>query len=59
MNLPWGDIWFYGKVKPKTEKYTMEQPVIYDVQNIYSRRKNLRPVYPLVSGVSNNLVSKL
>ena len=49
---------FYGKVKPKNGKYTMEQPVIYDVQKYIQLQKNLQPVYPLVSGVSNNLVSK-
>lgn len=49
---------FYGKVQMKNKRWTMEQPVIYDVDKYSSIEGLLQPVYGLTSGITNNLMTK-
>lgn len=49
---------FYGKVQMKNKRWTMEQPVIYDVDKYGAIEGLLQPVYGLTSGITNNLMTK-
>ena len=49
---------FYGKVGIKNGKYTMEQPVIYTVEQYVKIEETFQPVYSLTAGVTNNLLVK-
>lgn len=49
---------FYGHIKPKSGRYVMEQPVVYEVQKYEAIRDTLQPVYSVTSGVTNNLIVK-
>lgn len=49
---------FYGKVTEKNGRYVMEQPVVYTREKYADIAEQLLPVYPLVKGVTNNLIMK-
>lgn len=49
---------FYGTVKLKNNRYTMEQPVIYTPEQYEPMELQLLPVYGLTTGITNNLVMK-
>ncbi len=49
---------FYGRIKPKSGKYVMEQPVVYEVEKYEAIRDTLQPVYSITSGITNNLIVK-
>ena len=49
---------FYGKLARKKGVLTMEQPVIYTIEQYEAQEGMLMPVYSLTSGVTNNLVTK-
>ncbi len=49
---------FRGKVVKKGRKIQMEQAKIYKREEYALLRRSLQPVYSLVSGLSNNLVTK-
>lgn len=49
---------FYGKMVIKNKRWTMEQPVIYEVAKYEAMEGLLQPVYGLTSGVTNNLITK-
>ena len=50
---------FYGKVRSKNGKLTMEQPVIYSYENYEALRINMQPIYHLTKELSNNAFRKL
>ncbi|MBR5227558.1 MAG: ATP-dependent DNA helicase RecG [Clostridia bacterium] len=49
---------FYGKVEGNILKYEMNSPEIVDIGKMYSI-SGIRPVYPLVKGITNNYVISL
>ena len=49
---------FRGKVIRKNGIWVMEQPVIYLKENYRKLLNALQPLYPLTSGLNNNMVSK-
>ncbi len=49
---------FYGKIQLKNKRFTMEQPVIYEVEKYAAIEGLLQPVYGLTSGITNNLMVK-
>ena len=49
---------FYGKMVVKNKRWTMEQPVIYEVPKYEAIEGMLQPVYGLTSGITNNLIAK-
>ena len=49
---------FYGKLEFGHGKYSMKQPVIYEVEKYRELMSTLQPVYHLVRGLNNNLVKK-
>lgn len=54
-----GDVYiFRGFVKEKMSSFTMEQPQIYTLQEYEEKMGEMQPVYPLVSGLTNKVVSK-
>jgi ATP-dependent DNA helicase RecG len=49
---------FRGRVTKKGKAYCMEQPKCYTPAEYQELEKNLQPVYPLVQGLTNKMVSK-
>ena len=49
---------FYGKINIKNNIYTMEQPVIYEVEKYLDIEEKFVPVYNLTNGINNNLLIK-
>ena len=48
-----------GKVKNKKGTFTMEQPEIFHPSSKYVEKLNtMQPVYPLTTGITNNLIMK-
>ncbi len=52
------DYVFYGKMVLKNKRWTMEQPVIYEVAKYEALEGLLQPVYSLSAGITNNLITK-
>lgn len=49
---------FRGRVKEKGKRLVMEQPAVYDLCQYAEKVKQLQPVYPLVSGLTMNMLNK-
>lgn len=49
---------FRGRVKKKGKILVLEQPAVYDLFQYAEKVKQLQPVYPLVSGLSMNMLNK-
>ncbi|MCR5467805.1 MAG: DEAD/DEAH box helicase, partial [Lachnospiraceae bacterium] len=49
---------FYGKVLLKNNKLTMEQPVVYSVDDYKKKMLSFQPVYSKTAGLTNNAISK-
>ena len=49
---------FRGRVKKKGQSFVMEQPAIYDLFQYAEKVKQLQPIYPLVSGLTSNMLDK-
>lgn len=52
------DYIFGGTLKKNGNAYSMEQPLIFTVQDYEKVKNTLQPVYPLTKGLSNNAVRK-
>ena len=50
---------FYGKIRNKNGKLTMDQPVIYSYESYEKLRTTLQPVYHLSKDITNNAFRKL
>lgn len=48
----------FGKVSMKNHILTMEQPIIYTIEQYEQLEEVLMPVYPLVAGLKNNVMNK-
>ncbi|MCC8167720.1 MAG: DEAD/DEAH box helicase, partial [Clostridiales bacterium] len=49
---------FYGQVRHRNGRFTMEQPVIYTPEKYADMEMRLLPVYALTEGITNNLITK-
>ena len=49
---------FYGKIVYKGNQPCIEQAVVYTKENYQEIEDKLFPVYPLVKGITNNLITK-
>ncbi len=49
---------FRGRVKKKGNSLVLEQPAIYDLFQYAEKVKQLQPIYPLVSGLTTNMLDK-
>ncbi len=49
---------FRGYIKEKKGSFVMEQPKIFDAQEYSKKMGAMQPVYPLVYGLTNNMVQK-
>ncbi len=49
---------FYGKVQHKNGRLTMEQPVIYSVEQYQGMEQLFLPVYSVTKGLSNTMMQK-
>lgn len=49
---------FRGRITRKGKELIMSQPQIFTIDKYYLKMKELQPVYPLCSGISNNTVIK-
>lgn len=49
---------FRGFVKESKGSYQIEQPKIYSLRDYNKKMGEMQPVYPLVSGLTNNMVEK-
>ena len=49
---------FRGRVKEKGKRLVMEQLAVYDLCQYAEKVKQLQPVYPLVSGLTMNMLNK-
>ena len=49
---------FRGRVKQKGQNLFLQQPAVYDLYEYASRTRQLQPVYPLVSGLTLNMLRK-
>lgn len=49
---------FRGYVKEKNGSFVMDQPKIFGIQEYERKMGEMQPVYPLVSGLTNNMVQK-
>ena len=49
---------FRGFVKENYSSFAIEQPKIYDIAEYNKKKGEMQPVYPLVSGLTNNMVQK-
>lgn len=56
--LPGKEYVFFGKMVIKNNRWTMEQPVIYEPSKYEEIAGLLQPVYGLTSGLTNNLIIK-
>lgn len=50
---------FYGKVRNKNGRITMDQPVVFSEEEYVKKQQTLQPLYRLAEGISNNLFTKL
>lgn len=50
---------FYGKILFKGNQPAMEQPEVYSVEQYKIMENKMLPVYPLIKGVTNNLLTKM
>lgn len=50
---------FYGKIRSKNGRISMEQPAIYSYENYEQLRNSYQPVYHLSKDISNNAFRKL
>lgn len=48
----------YGKLTLKKKLFTMEQPIIFEVEKYKELEGRLQPVYALTAGITNNLMVK-
>lgn len=49
---------FRGFVKENYSNFSIEQPKIFDIAEYNKKKGEMQPVYPLVSGLTNNMVQK-
>lgn len=49
---------FRGFVKENYSNFSIEQPKIFDIAEYNKKKGEMQPVYPLVSGLTNNVVQK-
>ena len=49
---------FRGFVKENYSNFSIEQPKIFGIAEYNKRKGEMQPVYPLVSGLTNNMVQK-
>lgn len=49
---------FRGRVKKKGQSFMLEQPAVYDLFQYAQKVKQLQPIYPLVSGLTANMLDK-
>ncbi len=49
---------FRGKIKQKGQGLLMEQPAVYTLEQYRALAGELRPVYPLVKGLTGNMIQK-
>lgn len=49
---------FRSRIVAKNGAYILEQPQIYTMEQYKEKLDTLQPLYPLVSGLTNNIVSK-
>ena len=49
---------FRGFVKENYSSFAIEQPKIYGIAEYNKKKGEMQPVYPLVSGLTNNMVQK-
>lgn len=49
---------FRGFVKENCSNFSIEQPKIYGIAEYNKKKGEMQPVYPLVSGLTNNMVQK-
>lgn len=49
---------FRGKVTKKGQQTVMEQPAVFDMEAYLQLQGKLQPVYPLVDGLTNKMVTK-
>lgn len=49
---------FRGFVKENYSSFSMEQPKIFGITEYNRKKGEMQPVYPLVSGLTNNMVQK-
>lgn len=49
---------FYGKLVFENNRYKLEHPLIFTLDEYHSLQSSLQPVYPLTRGLSNKLVQK-
>ena len=49
---------FRGFVKENYSNFSIEQPKIYGIAEYNKKKGEMQPVYPLVSGLTNNMVQK-
>lgn len=47
---------FYGKVGVREGRYVMEQPAVYTPEVYHTMEECFLPVYPVTSGITNNLM---
>lgn len=50
---------FYGKVQFRGNQPVMEQPDVYSVEQYKEIQNKMLPVYPLIKGVTNHLLTKM
>lgn len=54
-----GDVYiFRGHIKESKGSYQIEQPKLYSLFEYNKKMGEMQPVYPLVSGMTNNMISK-
>lgn len=49
---------FRGKVIKKGQQTVMEQPAVFDVETYAAMQGQMQPLYPLVDGLTNKMVTK-
>ena len=49
---------FRGFVKENYSNFSIEQPKIFGIEEYNKKKGEMQPVYPLVSGLTNNMVQK-
>lgn len=49
---------FRGRAVKKGQQLLLEQPAVFDVKSYFERRNSLQPLYPLVKGLTNNMILK-
>ena len=49
---------FRGKITKKGQTFLIVQPAVFDIERYNELQKELQPVYPLVQGLTENMVKK-